>query len=64
MTVLLSTFRERLEKRAQYRRTVRELRAMPLDVALDLDLYPGDAERIAAGAVYGDEAAQADAHRH
>ena len=53
MTDLFSSLGTRLGKHAQYRRTVRELRAMPLDVALDLELYPGDAERIAARAVYG-----------
>jgi uncharacterized protein YjiS (DUF1127 family) len=53
MTDLFSTLKTRAVKRAQYRRTVRELRALPLDVALDLDLYRGDAERIAARAVYG-----------
>jgi hypothetical protein len=42
-----------MRKRAHYRRTVAALRGLPLDVALDLDIYPGDAERIAARAVYG-----------
>lgn len=46
-------FMEDLKKRAAYRRTVRELRRLPLDTALDLDLYPGDAEIIARRAVYG-----------
>ncbi len=50
---LLSTLQSRIAKRAQYRRTVTELRRMPLDVALDLDIHQGDAERIAAAAVYG-----------
>ena len=53
MAHLMSSMRDRLEKRAAYHRTVRELRSMPLDVALDLDIYPGDAEKIAAQAVYG-----------
>lgn len=42
-----------LKKRAAYSRTVRELRNLPLDTALDLDIYPGDAERLAHRAVYG-----------
>jgi len=42
-----------LKKRALYRQTVRELRSLPLDVALDLDIYSGDAEKIARHAVYG-----------
>lgn len=53
MTAYLDRLRTALRKRAEYRQTVRELRALPLDVALDLDIYPGDAERIAARAVYG-----------
>ncbi|MDU8912690.1 hypothetical protein [Aestuariicoccus sp. MJ-SS9] len=53
---LLSTLRTNIAKRAQYRRTVQELRHLPLDVALDLDINPGDAERIAARAVYGNNA--------
>lgn len=42
-----------LERRARYRRTVAELRAMPLDVALDLDIDRAAAPRIARRAVYG-----------
>jgi len=42
-----------LKKRAAYRRTVRALRSMPLDTALDLDIYRGDAKDIARRAVYG-----------
>ena len=42
-----------LKKRAAYSRTVRELRSLPLDTALDLGIYPGDAKRIAHRAVYG-----------
>jgi hypothetical protein len=49
----MSSLRNRLEKRAAYHRTVREIRSMPLDVALDLNIYQGDAERIATEAVYG-----------
>lgn len=39
--------------RARYRQTRDEIARMPLDVALDLNIYPGDAERIAHDAVYG-----------
>ncbi len=53
MNDFISTLRHRLHNRSLYNRTVTELRAMPLDVALDLDLYQGDAERIARSAVYG-----------
>ena len=53
MTHLMSSVRDRLQKRAAYHRTVREIRAMPLDVALDLNIYQGDAEKIASEAIYG-----------
>ncbi|WP_309668149.1 hypothetical protein [Tabrizicola sp.] len=38
---------------ALYRQTRDEIANMPLDVALDLGIYRGDAERIAREAVYG-----------
>ncbi|KAF0674800.1 hypothetical protein [Profundibacterium mesophilum] len=51
------TFLDRLHQRArqrgEYERTRREIAALPRDVALDLDIYPGDAHRIAWKAVYG-----------
>ncbi|WP_190325564.1 hypothetical protein [Salipiger aestuarii] len=53
MTQLINALRSRLDRRAKYLRTLRELRSMPLDVALDLDIHQGDAHRIAAQAVYG-----------
>ncbi|MFA8384036.1 MAG: hypothetical protein ACEPO2_00295 [Pelagibaca sp.] len=53
MAHLMSSLRNRLQKRAAYHRTVREIRMMPLDVALDLNIYQGDAEKIAAHAIYG-----------
>ncbi|ETX30640.1 hypothetical protein [Roseivivax isoporae] len=52
MTSLFSTFRTRIEKRAAYRRTLRELRAAPLDVRLDLDIA-GDEKAVARSAIYG-----------
>lgn len=42
-----------LKKRRDYYRTMHELRRLPLDVALDLEIYPGDAEKLARRAVYG-----------
>ncbi|MEM7718966.1 MAG: hypothetical protein AAF222_07165 [Pseudomonadota bacterium] len=42
-----------LKKRQAYYRTLNELRNLPTDVALDLDIYPGDARRLARRAVYG-----------
>jgi uncharacterized protein YjiS (DUF1127 family) len=56
MKRLMDRIADIADKRARYVRTVHELRAMPLDVALDLDLYRGDAEKIARRAVYGDAA--------
>ena len=53
MKNLMTRIAEIADKRARYARTVAELRAMPLDVALDLDIHRDDAERIAAEAVYG-----------
>ncbi len=47
------TLADRVKKRARYRQTVAELKSLPTDVALDLDIYKGDAERIAHRAVYG-----------
>ena len=38
---------------ARYRQTRDEIANLPLDVALDLGIYPGDADRIAREAVYG-----------
>ena len=46
-------FLTELQNRRDYHRTLRELRRLPLDVALDLDIYPGDAEKLARRAVYG-----------
>ena len=53
MSALLNQLQDALKKRAAYVRTKAELEALPLDTALDLDIYPGDAERIARQAVYG-----------
>ena len=47
------TFLNELKKHAEYRRTVRALSNLPLDTALDLDIYRGDAKAIARRAVYG-----------
>lgn len=52
MTGLIRTLSDRAEKHSRYRRTLRELRALPLDVALDLDLA-GAEKDVARRAVYG-----------
>ena len=53
MTHFLNDLKAAAQKRAAYARTVREIENMPLDVALDLGIYRGDAHRIARQAVYG-----------
>ena len=53
MANLVETLKTAARNRARYMRTKAELEAMPLDVALDLDIYPGDAGKIAHAAVYG-----------
>jgi len=38
---------------ALYRQTRNEIANLPADIALDLGIYPGDAERLARESVYG-----------
>jgi len=53
MGSLFQSLNKAVAKRRAYARTVSELRAMSLDVALDLDIFREDAEKIATQAVYG-----------
>ncbi|MGB4828759.1 MAG: hypothetical protein WBP18_16080 [Paracoccaceae bacterium] len=53
MLTMIATLKAAAEKRARYIRTRDEIARMPLDIALDLNIYPGDAARIAHEAVYG-----------
>ena len=53
MTDLMTRIREIADRRRRYARTVAELRAMPMEVAHDLDIDPAAARRMAAEAVYG-----------
>ena len=53
MMTLVKQMQDAVRVRAEYRRTLAELSRMPLDTALDLDIYKGDAERLARSAVYG-----------
>jgi len=53
MMNVIAQLKTAAEKRAAYYRTVSEIEAMPLDVALDLDIYRPDARKIARHAVYG-----------
>ncbi len=53
MINVIDMLKEAARNYAMYRTTRDEIANMPLDVALDLGIYPGDAERIAREAVYG-----------
>lgn len=53
MLTMFETLKEAARKRSAYVRTRNEIARMPLDIALDLDIYPGDAAQIARKAVYG-----------
>jgi uncharacterized protein YjiS (DUF1127 family) len=53
MKNIIDSLRARLNEHARYRRIRDEIARMPLDVALDLDIYPGDADRIARKVVWG-----------
>jgi uncharacterized protein YjiS (DUF1127 family) len=53
MMTVIEKLRTAARERARYRQTRDEIARMPLDVALDLGIYPGDAEAIARKAVWG-----------
>ena len=53
MKTFMTTLRSAVRKRADYHRTRSALARLPVDVALDLDIYRGDADRLARLAVYG-----------
>lgn len=53
MTTLIERLKSAAAKHARYVQTRDEIARMPLDVALDLNIYPGDAHHIAYAAVYG-----------
>jgi hypothetical protein len=50
---LIDTIRQTISKRAVYARTKQEIKSMPLDVALDLNIDRDNAAQIARQAVYG-----------
>jgi hypothetical protein len=50
---LIDTLKAAAANRALYKRTRDEIARMPRDVALDLGIFPEDADRIAWVAVYG-----------
>ena len=53
MTSAIEMMKTAARNYAMYRKTRDEIANLPLDMALDLDIYPGDADRIAREAVYG-----------
>ena len=53
MKTLIASIREVARKRALYVRTRNEIAALPRDIAVDLGIFPGDAEQIARKAVWG-----------
>ena len=53
MFSIIDQIRTAARKRVAYNRTVAELSSLPLHIALDLDIYQGDAHAIARKAVYG-----------
>ena len=53
MKKMIATYRANAAKRAQYRQIRDEIAALPRHMALDIGIYPEDAGRIAAQAVWG-----------
>lgn len=53
MKTLIAQLRRAAAERALYRRTRDEIAAMPRSVALDLGIFPEDAEKLARQAVWG-----------
>ena len=56
MFTVIDMMKTAVRNYALYRQTRDEIANMPLDVALDLGIYRGDAERIARETVYGNAA--------
>jgi uncharacterized protein YjiS (DUF1127 family) len=53
MITVIDMLKNAARNYATYRTTRDEIANLPLDVALDLGIYRGDAEKIAREAVYG-----------
>jgi uncharacterized protein YjiS (DUF1127 family) len=53
MLNMIATLRRHAAERALYRRTRNEIAALPRAMALDVGIYPEDAEKIARKAVWG-----------
>ena len=52
MMTVLNTVRTAMQKRVAYERLKRELRAMPLETAIDLGMFREDAAQVARKAIY------------
>lgn len=50
---ILANLSTAIAKRRLYNRTVAEIKTMPMEIAWDLNIYKGDAKRIASKAIYG-----------
>lgn len=53
MKTLFAQYRAELAKRAAYRRTRDEIAHLPRSIAIDLGIFPEDADQIAREAVWG-----------
>jgi hypothetical protein len=53
MLTMFDTLKTAAQNRARYLRTRDEIANLPADIALDIGLFPADADRIAHEAVYG-----------
>lgn len=53
MKTFFSQYRAELAKRAAYRRTRDEIAALPRRLAMDLGIFPEDADQIAREAIWG-----------
>ncbi len=53
MLSMIERLRDAAQTHARFRQTRDEIARMPLDVALDLGIFRGDADRIAFEAIYG-----------
>ncbi|WP_425090473.1 hypothetical protein [Tropicimonas sp. S265A] len=53
MCGFVKSLKTAIHKRVAFERTAFEIAHLPLQTALDLDLYAGDARKIAHRAVYG-----------
>lgn len=52
MTTLIKRIKTALQNHARYIATRNEIARLPMDVALDIGIFPGDADKIARKAVY------------